>query len=219
MTANNEEDLKAIMEELERKEEEKMSISDLEEAIADLERGPAKSIKQRSKVWYDNSKPKARDTRLEGFTDESEQEYNPELGGLPKQKFERMQEFLNTIKSDDEEVTDEQLEEFCKIMTEYQKFKRHGDYRPKGDLDKDGMQYDKVLHEDLDNAMAITEFDEEGDAGITYDDYYRYNEYHDRHCAKYPPGYRQYENYENYKIENPGASIQEYHETSKSTLK
>ena len=51
-------------------------------------------MKQRIKDFYDNSKPKAKDTRIEGFTDESEVEHNPELSGLNDKKYKRLQEFL-----------------------------------------------------------------------------------------------------------------------------
>lgn len=34
----------------------------------------------------------------------------------------------------------------------------------------------------------------------------------DKNVGRYPRGYRQFESYENYKMFNPGATMQEYHE-------
>ena len=43
-------------------------------------------------------------------------------------------------------------------------------------------------------------------------------EYMDKNVGRYPKGYRHFENYENYKIEFPGATIEEYHNESKSNF-
>lgn len=53
------------------------------------------------------------------------------------------------------------------------------------------------------------------DPVYTYDDQRRINDWLDQQVGRYPKGYRQFENFENYKVVNPDATIQEYHDTSK----
>lgn len=53
---------------------------------------------------------------------------------------------------------------------------------------------------------------------LSDEDYHRYMDEVERNIGRYPEGYRHYENYENYKVANPEASIQDYHNESKLTI-
>lgn len=45
-------------------------------------------------------------------------------------------------------------------------------------------------------------------------DYFTLIDEYDKHIGRYPKAYRKYENYENYRIFNPNATLQDYHDES-----